>query len=106
VRDREGHAASRVVGWAKAGEGVDVGAVADDCGGGEVHAGADVHLRGGGDAGQWGEVGALPRQCPFLLGGAPVVALMKGPRRLCQRGPGMGVAMTMMVGSRRRQRVL
>jgi hypothetical protein len=66
--------------------------------GGKVHAGAGVHLCGGGDAARQGEDGALSCQSSLLLGGAPTVAAMKGPwgcvkevpsreRRRRQRGP-------------------
>jgi hypothetical protein len=76
------------------------------CGGGEVRAGAGVRLCGGGDAARRGEVGALPCQCSLLLGGAPVAAVMKGSRRLRQRGPSTGAAAVVTMGSQRRQRVL
>jgi hypothetical protein len=75
------------VGRAGAREGTDVRAAADGFEGGEVHTGAGVRTRGGGNAARRGEVGALPRQCSLLLGGALVVAAV-------------------MMGSRRRQRAL
>jgi hypothetical protein len=78
---------------ARAVEGADVGAAADGCGGGDVGKEADIHPHGGGDVAWRGEVG-----------GTPVVASMKGPWQLCRRGPGMGVAVETMMGSRRRQR--
>jgi hypothetical protein len=83
-----GHAASRGVGRARVEEGADVRAAANDCGGGEVHVGADIHPCGGGDAARRGEVG-----------GAPTAASMKGPRWLHRRGPGTGA----VAGSRRRR---
>jgi hypothetical protein len=60
--------------------------------------------RRGSNATRRGEVGALPHRCSFLLGGALVAVLMKGPRWLSQRGPSTGVAAmaTMMRSWRRR----
>jgi hypothetical protein len=86
--EASGHAASRGAGRAAAEEGADVGAVMNGCRGGIVCAGAGVRMCGGGDAARRGKVG-----------GAPTAASMKGPRWLCQRGPGKGVA-TAAKGSR------
>jgi hypothetical protein len=83
-----GHAASRGAGQAGAKEGADVGTAAENCGVGEVRAGVSVHPHGGGDAARRGEVN-----------GAPTAATMKGPRRLCRRGPNMG-ATAVVKGSR------
>jgi hypothetical protein len=47
---------------------------------------------------------ALSYQCCLLLGGAPVLASMKGQRRLRRRGPGTRAAAT--IGSRRLQHAL
>jgi hypothetical protein len=59
----------------------------DGCRGGKVHAGAGVHLCGGGDAAWQGEDGALSCRCSLLLSGALTVAAMKGPWGLRRRGP-------------------